>query len=379
MGQEIAVKKDFKFTNRVIGNTVFMLLNQAIGPDHDEPNEPYIDGSRFADEMYYWKSQGKHITVKINTPGGRVDHGWSMIDAIQECAADTFDAGIAYSMGGICLLFGKNRKAYDYAVGMIHAPQGGNKEVLEVVRNQFRTLLETRTKFTKAEIDDMMTSGKNYFFTASEMLEKGIIDEVVPSGLTINPPANASAKALCTFYNNYIDEHKTINLNMKNIFAGLFKKETEEEAVVAAIDMRSENESLKTSNTQLETENKELKAKLEKIETDVKSADSKVKSKELIENAIKAGKLSFKDSAEKDKAIENATANFEFTKSLIDNMPAKKEVSAASFVSEENKGKQLTYAYLSDKDPKKLEEIAETDPELYAKLESEFIESKRTK
>lgn len=373
MGTISAQGRDLIFTNRVIGNTVYMLLNQGIGPDADSPSDPYIDGGRFSDEMYYWKSEGKHIVVKINTPGGRVDHGWSMIDAIQECGAETMNVGMAYSMGGICLMFGKQRKAYDYAVGMVHAPKGGNKDLLEVVKNQFRTLLETRTKFTKVEIDDMMSSGKNYFFTASEMLDKGIIDEVIPSGLTLSPPANATAKALCTFYNNYIDEHKTTTLNMKNIFAGFFKKETEEEAVVAAFEMKAENESLKVSNAQLETENKALKAKLEKAENEAKAEANTAKAKELIEGAIKANKLVNLKEEDKNKLIDNATANYEAVKIMIDGMKAQKTVAAAAVIDEGKKGSEKTYEYLAKNDPKQLSEIAENDPELFAKLQDEYI------
>jgi ATP-dependent protease ClpP protease subunit len=375
--ETIELGEKFTFTNRVIGNKVFMLLNLGIGPDKDEPTAAYIDGSRFSDELYYWKSQGKQIEVKINTPGGRVDHGWSIIDAIQECEANTFGAGIAYSMGGVCLIFGKHRRAYDYSLIMIHAPSGGSKQTLDLVKNQFRKLLETRTKFTKAEIDDMMDSGKDYFFTAEQAYKKGIIDEVVPSGKTLLPPTNATAKDLYAFYNNYIEEDKKTKFNMANIFASLFKKATEEEAITAVMEMRSENEQLKAKASQLETENKDLKAKLEKAENEAKAEATKTKAAELINNAEKAGKLKFKDAAEKAKAIESATANYDGFKILIDSTAAQKPVSAASHVADE-KPEHNTYEWLAKNDPKKLAAIAESDPELFNKLSDDYIAKQQT-
>ena len=372
MSQQVEVRTDFIFTNRVIGDTVYMLLNQGIGPDPKNPTASYIDGARFADEMYYWKAAGKKIVAKINTPGGRVDHGWNMVDAIIECQADTFDAGIAYSMGGICLVFGKNRKAYDFASAMIHAPRGGNKEVIDVIKGQFQKLLESRTKLSKAEIEDMMASGKDYFFTASEMLAKGLIDEIVPSNMTLTPPGGASAQGLYEFYNSFIDENQNNNdMDFKAILAKLTGKETEAEGIVAVTEMKASNESLKASLAVKEAEIADLKKKLADAELAGKATEAKAKATELIQAAVKANKFVGLKPEDEAKLIENATANFDSVKLMIDSMKPQKPAAAATFQSQE-RNKELSYEYLAKHDPQQLAQIAENDPELFNKLSDEY-------
>lgn len=353
-----------------------MLLNSQIGPDPDN-SESYIDGSRFADEMYYWKAQGKKLVVKINSPGGRVDHGWSMIDAILECGADTENVGIAFSMGGIALMFGQNRSAYDYSSCMIHAPRGGSKTTLEVVKNQFRALLERRTKFTKEEIDDMMTSGKDYFFDAWEMLEKGIVDEVIDSGKRLNLPQNASAAELCAFYNSYIEKPKNNEMEFKDVFASIFGGKNETENVLAATQMKAENEQLKASIAGKDAEVANLKKEIETLKGEKALIDQKAKATELIEAAEKAGKFNELKPEDKAKLIESAVANYDATKLMIDNMKVVKTTSAASFIDPNGKNEAMDYETLANKNPKLLAQIAEENPELFNKMADEYIQKNK--
>lgn len=366
-------RKNLVFTNRVMGDTVFMLLDKGIG--HDD-NNPFIYGSAFAEEMYYWKAQGKKITVKINCLGGSVYDGWSMIDAIIQTGANTENVGVAASMGGICLLFGKHRTAYDYSTCMIHAPHGGNPEFLEVVRAQFKSLLETRTKFSQEEIKDMMTSGRDYFFNAHEMLEKGIVDEVIKTGkkpvgmLVINQASLTHAYAAC----NKVLQEKSIN--MENLFAKLFGKTTEEDSIVAAIKMKADNEALTAKVLQMETEATALKSKIRELE-DVKKVDeNKVKAEKLI--ADNSAKLQGLNDEAKAKLIDDAIANYDMMKRVIDALPAvsAKSTSAAAVINAD-KTTALTYEVLAKTNPKMLAEIAENDPELYARLELEYIEKNK--
>jgi ATP-dependent protease ClpP protease subunit len=372
--------KNQNFVNRVMDSKVFMLLNKDIGGSGDEDS---ISGSSFSEEMYYWKSQGKEIEVKINSLGGRVVQGWSMVDSIIETKANTFNAGVAYSMAGICLMAGSHRKAYNFSKVMIHAPhakKGVNvpSDQLEAVKSQFRELLKSRTKFTEAEINDMVDSGKDYYFSAKEALTKGIIDEIVQTDkvFNFNEDQIHAGRALYMVFNSALKEE--LNIKSKthmNIFAKFFKKETEEEAVVAAMEMKAENDQLKAAQasekTKFEAEKKALEDKIKDLENAGKANEVKAKATELIENAVKAGKMSFTADADKAKAIEGAAANFDYTKALIDGMKATKTVAAVSTVKEEKEVK-LEYSYLANHDPKKLEEIEQTQPDLYAKLVQDF-------
>jgi ATP-dependent protease ClpP protease subunit len=370
-----------KFTNRVMGNTVFMLVNKQIGFDDSEPNEPFIDGPAFAEEVYYWKAQGKTVMVKINSPGGRVVQGWDMIDAIIECCADTMNTGIAYSMGGICLIAGKHRTAYEHSSAMIHAPHNKQGRVLastEAIKNSFRALLSSRTKFTKAEIDDMVDSGKDYFFNAKEMLKKGMIDEIIPSDVNVAPPTYASAKDLCAFYNQY--EQNETKMENKSAFTGLWAKLTgktdESEQIVAFTGMQEEVKTLKASVSAKDVELIALKAKVTELEGASKLNDAKVKAEALIAGAEKAGKFVGIKAEDRVKLIENAVANHDTVKMMIDSMPSGKIVAAAAVIDKDGKEIKITYEHLAKNNPKELNRIALEDPELFNKLSDEYIASK---
>lgn len=370
--ENLTHKRDFLFTNRVSGNTVFMLLNQQIGPD--DSKDPYIDGARFSEEMYWHKADGKKNVVKINSPGGRVLHGWNIVDSIIETEADTFNTGVAYSMAGILLMFGKHRKAYDFAGTMIHAPRdmGGKKtQSVEFAKGQFKTLLETRTKFTKEEIEDMMTSGKDYFFTAQEALTKGIIDEIVPSGQSLTPPTNLSAKALCAFYNSYDENQNSKEMEYKDILNWLTGKSTEKESVEEVKNMKAQIANHASEKKTLEDAKTILEARVKTLEDAAKGGEAKAKATTLIEAAIKANKFGTLKDEDKTKLIDNAVANYDAAKLMIDAMPSKKAGSAAE-VPSGDKGETKTYEWMAKNDPKGLAAIAESDPDLFNKLSDEY-------
>lgn len=360
-----------------MGNKVFMLLDKGIGKFKND-EDPYIVGSAFAEELYYWKSQGKEITVKINSGGGSVFDGWSIVDAIRENEANTQTIGVAASMAGVCLMFGKHRSAYNFARIMIHAPRGGSKEFLTIVKDQFRDLLKSRTKFTESEINEMIDSGKDYFLTAYEAKEKGIIDEVIETGKTValTNEQLTNTREMYLVYNSALQEEISNNQTKTEmeIFNKLFGGKSESENAIAAVQMKADFDALKAEKAQWEKDKKSLEDKIAALENAGKVNDIKAKATVLIEDAVKAGKMSFKDDAEKAKAIEGATANFDYTKSLIDAMPTKKTVAAVSIPAKD--GKQIeTYEWLAKNDPKKLAAIAEADPELFNKLSDDYNES----
>jgi ATP-dependent protease ClpP protease subunit/cell division protein FtsB len=366
----IKERKDLVFTDRVMGNTVFMLLDRHIGYDEDEP---YLSGAQFADEMYYWKSLGYKIKVKINSIGGRIIDGWSIVDAEQECEAETINIGLAASMAGIALMFGTvgKRSAYDYSTCMIHAPKGGDSQFRKILTEQFKTLLKSKTKFTDSEIEDMMTSGKDYFFDASQMLEKGIVDEIITTNVKADMPAEASLKEIFAVYNS-LNKTETKNEEME-IFNKIFGGKTEMESVANAVQLTQEAERLKKENETLKAEIASLKEKV----TAAEKVTNAAKAKELVLEAVNAGKIENKPEviASWEKM---ADADRESTKAILASIVLPKTTSVITGIDANNKA-GLTYEELAQKDPKKLNEIAEKDPELFAKLQDEYIEKQRNK
>lgn len=68
--------------------------------------------------------QGQRVTVRINTPGGSVDEGVAMYNAMRrhDGGVDTVVDGIAASMGSYLMLAGDKRSVSKNSMVMIHNP-----------------------------------------------------------------------------------------------------------------------------------------------------------------------------------------------------------------------------------------------------------------
>jgi len=355
-----------------------MLLNKPIGRPSKEENAIY--GPDFADEMYSQKSQGNDVTVKINTLGGSVGQGWDMVDSIIETKAKTENVGFAYSMGGICLIVGSKRTAYPHTRAMIHAPRtadGKQHFHTELVKDQFRTILTNHTKFTEAEINDMIDSGKDYFFNAKEMLDKGMIDEIVPTGSYGNASGLSDVEAY-EYYNSLIEEQETNNEEME-ILAKLFGGKTETENLVSAVQMKAENDTLKAQKASVDAKVSALEAEIATLKAEKGAQDATKKATDLIEKGIADGKLINLTAEGKATLIASAVVNYDASDLMIKSMKAQKTVAASAIIDIEAKGasKGKTYEWLANNAPDELNRMLKEEPELFNKLSDEYIESKK--
>jgi ATP-dependent Clp protease protease subunit len=133
----------------------------------------------------------KDIHIYINTPGGEVTAGMAIYDTTQYVKADvsTICMGQASSMGAVLLAGGKKGKRFilPNARVMIHQPLGGiqgqaadisihAREILKV-RERLNTILAEHTgqKLERIQTD----TERDFFMTAKEALEYGIVDEIV--------------------------------------------------------------------------------------------------------------------------------------------------------------------------------------------------------
>lgn len=133
----------------------------------------------------------KEINVYINTPGGSVTSGLAIYDTMQfvKCDVSTYCVGQATSMGALLLAAGKKGKRYGlpHSRIMIHQPWGGvsgqaidisiqTKEILRL-RDKINELLAQHTGQALDKIKK--DTDRDYFMSAEEAKEYGIIDEVV--------------------------------------------------------------------------------------------------------------------------------------------------------------------------------------------------------
>jgi len=133
----------------------------------------------------------KDIQLYINSPGGSVTAGLGIYDTMQfiKPHVATTCMGQAASMGALLLLAGTHNKRsiLPNARVMIHQPLGGTqgqaadieiytKEML-VIRDKINQIINTHTGRTLEQI--LKDTDRNYFMSAGEAKEYGIVDEVI--------------------------------------------------------------------------------------------------------------------------------------------------------------------------------------------------------
>lgn len=133
----------------------------------------------------------KDIFLYINSPGGSVTAGMAIYDTIQHIKPDvqTICLGMAASMGSFLLAAGAKGKrfALPNAEVMIHQPLGGAQGQATEIEIAAKHILRTREKLNKilAERTDQpldkieKDTDRDFFMTAEEAKEYGIVDEVM--------------------------------------------------------------------------------------------------------------------------------------------------------------------------------------------------------
>ena len=144
----------------------------------------------------------KDIDMYINSPGGSVTAGLAMYDTMQLVKPDvaTICAGMAASMGSILLTGGAQGKRYalPHSKILIHQPWvqqiGGQATDVEIAA---RDLIATRRMLagiyettTKKSIDTILKDiDRDYYMTADEAREYGLIDQIFNKDMRSAPAA----------------------------------------------------------------------------------------------------------------------------------------------------------------------------------------------
>ena len=135
----------------------------------------------------------KDIHIYINSPGGSVTSGLAIYDTMQfvTCDVTTYCLGMAASMGAVLLSAGTKGKRYALPNSdiMIHQVSGGAQgaasDVERTVEYMFKLkkrLIGILSKHTGKSIEQVGgDSDRDYYMTAAEAKEYGLVDEVVKS------------------------------------------------------------------------------------------------------------------------------------------------------------------------------------------------------
>ena len=134
------------------------------------------------------------ITIYINTPGGSISDGFNLTDVISNLQSPTtiIVLGYAYSMGMYFLMAGANkphikRLCHRFSTGLMHGGnsliQGTSSQVKDYYKfaerfdAKIKSFVLQNSKFTESEYDKI--EREELYLTAEDMLEKGLIDEII--------------------------------------------------------------------------------------------------------------------------------------------------------------------------------------------------------
>ena len=141
----------------------------------------------------------RDIYLYVNSPGGSVTAGLAIYDTMQYITNDvvTICMGQAASRGAVLLAAGAEgkRSALTNSRVMIHQPLGGSqgqasmleiytKEILNI-RDKLYAILASHTGQTKEKI--AADSDRDFFMSADEAKEYGLVDKVIESRSEIEP------------------------------------------------------------------------------------------------------------------------------------------------------------------------------------------------
>ena len=134
----------------------------------------------------------KEISMYINSPGGEVDSGLAIYDAMQYISPpiSTLCFGRAASMGAVLLAAGTRGKRYclPHASIMVHQSMGGLRGRFSDVQIQYshmqdrentlKEILMKHTGQTKKQVSEAIAPGDK-FLSPNEAKDWGLIDKIV--------------------------------------------------------------------------------------------------------------------------------------------------------------------------------------------------------
>lgn len=177
-------ERSYDIFSRLLGNRIIFLA------------EPITDAisSLVVAQLLYLESQDpdKDIELYINSPGGSVTAGLAIYDTINfiKCDVSTICSGTCASMAAVLLASGAKGKrvAFPNSRIMIHQPslssyyqdQATNLEIetkqMMDVKNTLNKILAEASGKTQEQVEK--DTDRNYYLTARDAVEYGLIDRV---------------------------------------------------------------------------------------------------------------------------------------------------------------------------------------------------------
>lgn len=183
-------ERSYDIYSRLLRDRVILLEGEV----HDQMANLIVAQLLFLES----ENPDKDINIYINSPGGSVTAGMAIYDTMQFIKPDitTIVMGQACSMGSLLAQAGSPNKRFmlPNARHMIHQPSGGARGQATDMEIQVREILEMKKNLTNIYVKHN-SKGKtyeelakdmerDYFMSASQALEYGLVDKVLENRQT---------------------------------------------------------------------------------------------------------------------------------------------------------------------------------------------------
>lgn len=152
------------------------------------------ENDRYLEKLYALhdlKYKAKPIEIFIDSYGGYVYQVMGLLSVMEKSVTPihTIATGAAMSCGFMMLIFGHKKFAYELATPMYHSIASdfwGKIQDLEEsmketkrLQNKFEELVIRKTRITKEKLDEVRSRKIDWYMSAQEAKEYGVIDEVI--------------------------------------------------------------------------------------------------------------------------------------------------------------------------------------------------------
>jgi len=369
-----------------------------------------IDGEQVASEIRLLENEVELIKIKINSGGGSIISGFSIISAILNSKATiyTYNEGIAASMAGVILLTGDSVFMNDFAQIMLHEPSIWGETIdttkdekvkasLQALKDSLSMIITNRTGISKEEVDKILKD--ETWFNSKQAKRRGFIDEIVKTkkaNIKSNMSTDEILNNVAAYYTNKFNNKQNpikmelilnhLGLNSdddeKNVLAKIKEienskndledsVETEKQNIIALTEEKNTLEEVKNT---LESEKNDLVEKNEILETKITEFENKEVelnkelAKNVVEDAIKSGKFEQKD---KDSLVIKAEKDVNGFKELVNSIKAQPVNILNEIRNNVNIDDKKTIIDWQKEDPRGLKEMINSNPEEYKRLYKE--------
>jgi len=158
------------------------------------PIDDHVANLVIAQMLFLQMEDGKKdLNLYINSPGGSVTAGLAIYDTMQflTCDVTTYCLGMAASMGAVLLCAGTKGKRFALPNSdiMIHQVSGGAQGQASDVERQVDYMFKLKKRLIKiisqhtgkSEEQVRLDSDRDYYMSAAEARDYGLVDEVIKS------------------------------------------------------------------------------------------------------------------------------------------------------------------------------------------------------